>query len=165
VAVFESDNECESVFLGVFGSDFARHGVPGSTVEVFGANQDTCTGELVRAFDGRAGLADMQFVVSASGDSAVLMATVTVFDFVRNKELPIATNLRWTAVPGQPSFRHRTDRFQSSDFSNTRKFAFRGRDANVAGTILDDGVDYAALPLEGAGVSRDSEIELTRRRF
>jgi hypothetical protein len=126
VTVLESDTECESGSLSVFGSDSVRQGLPGSTVEVFGANQDTCTGELVRTFDGRADLADMQFVVSASGDSAVLMATVTVFDFVRNMELPIAINLRWTAVPGQPSFRHGIDRFQSSNFSNTLKFAFKG---------------------------------------
>jgi hypothetical protein len=116
-----------------------------SGVSLYISQYDYCTGTQLLAADGYTSLAGPDLAVSKKLESAVLNATVNMYDYVSGNSFDIWVNLNWTGVS---SMGHRSNQSQykfercHQKYQDSSAFRF----AQVSGSISDGITEFADGP-------------------
>jgi hypothetical protein len=122
-------------------------GKPAVTSEMFVYmyQYDFCSGEwLVDAF-GFASLAADEFVIDKGLNSATLVATINVYDYVSGSEFALSIDVTWSSTGGvyQQKFHAQ---YRSPEFKYNYRFMGTFRGATAAGSISGAGMEFAPWP-------------------
>ena len=135
-----------SVF--VFENISHRRPGPGSpTADVFIDlfKEDTCTGTGLLSASNLAPADIVNFQVAGNLDSATLLATVPMFDFVSNTAFDLTVDLTWT---GTSSLGHQNSQFKQNfegchiNLKNNSAFRY----AEASGTVSDGTTNFTPSP-------------------
>jgi hypothetical protein len=149
-ADFFTNEECivTEVFIEAF--DNIVHeppGPPNSRSEVFVniSQFDLCNQEFVLSAIGSATLSDSDFQVSKKIESARLITTIEVFDFVSESLFNVSIDVSWTAT-GEPEKVNSRFQSRSPGFFFNEQLRATTREAAAAGTVSDGTTNFIQTP-------------------
>ena len=151
-AFFSSIDPSGCIFTDVFvqGNEQTFRNPPGQGSTFSGAfvsisQFDACAGTQVLSADGFAELAGPEFQVSGKFESAVLSATVNVFDHISGTSFDVDVNLTWTGtnVRGRQSSSSHFD-FPGCKVNNHFNSTFRF--AEASGSVSTETINFTPAP-------------------
>jgi hypothetical protein len=107
--------------------------------------EDTCTGTSLMSASNLAPADILNFQVAGNLDSATVLATVPMFDYVSNTAFNLTVDLTWTGTSslGHQSSQYKQN-FQGCHLNLKNNSAFRY--AEASGTVSDGTTNFTPLP-------------------